>query len=68
MGAGDRIVSVGNGADEELVDVVGLPMDDVADLIGGPQGSTVRLEILPSSASVGSAPKVVVLVRDKIRL
>lgn len=61
----DRIVGVGNEG-EEIVDVVSWPLHDVVDLIRGPKGSTVRLKIL--SAPVGSPPKVISLVRDKIKL
>ncbi len=64
----DRIVGVGNGEDEEIVDIVSWPLDEVVDLIRGPKGSTVRLKILPVSAPAGSPPKIITLVRDKIKL
>ncbi len=64
----DRIVGVGNGEKEEIVDVVSWPLDDVVDLIRGPKGSTVRLKILPISAPAGTPPTVITLVRDKIKL
>ncbi|MBX2880412.1 MAG: carboxy terminal-processing peptidase [Granulosicoccus sp.] len=64
----DRIVGVGQGEDEEIVDVVSWSLNDVVDLIRGPKGSTVRLEILPASAPEGAPPKVITLVRDKIKL
>ncbi len=63
----DRIVGVG-GENEEIVDVVSWPLADVVDLIRGPKGSTVRLKILSDNAPVGSPPKVISLVRDKIKL
>ena len=63
----DRIIGVGNGK-EEIVDVVSWPLNDVVDLIRGPKGSTVRLKILPGNAPEGTPPKVITLVRDKIKL
>jgi len=68
LGADDRIVGVGEGGDQEIVDVVSWPLNDVVDLIRGPKGSTVRLKILPAGAPEGSPPKVITLVRDKIKL
>jgi len=68
LSSDDRIVGVGDGEDKEIVDVVSWPLNDVVDLIRGPKGSTVRLRILPANAPEGSKPKVVVLVRDKIKL
>jgi len=64
----DRIVGVGNGENEEIVDIVSWPLDDVVDLIRGPKGSIVRLKILPVSAPTGTPPKIITLVRDKIKL
>jgi len=68
MAIDDRIIGVGNGKDEDIVDVVSWPLADVVDLIRGPKGSTVRLKILPGNAVAGSPPKVITLVRDKIKL
>jgi carboxyl-terminal processing protease len=68
ISADDRIAGVGQGEQEEIVDVVSWPLSDVVDLIRGPKGSTVRLKILPANAPVGSPPKIVKLVRDKIKL
>ncbi len=68
LSAEDRIVSVGQGAKDELVDVVSWPLSDVIDLIRGPKGSTIRLGILPEGEAAGSPPKVITLVRDKIKL
>lgn len=64
----DRIIGVGEGKDEEIVDVVSWPLGDVVDLIRGPKGSTVRLKILPGKAPAGSPPEIIELVRDKIKL
>ncbi len=64
----DRIIGVAQGADGELVDVIGWRIDDVVKLIKGPKGTTVRLQILPAETGVTGASKVVSLVRDKIKL
>ncbi len=64
----DRVVAVGQGADGEMVNVVGWRSDEVAGQIRGPKGTLVRLELLPGGASIGSETKMVNLVRDKIKL
>jgi carboxyl-terminal processing protease len=64
----DRIIGVGQGPDAEIVDVVGWRLDDVVELIRGPGGSSVRLQILPSGAAPGSEEFALDLTRDKIKL
>lgn len=64
----DRIVGVGQGEQGEMVDVVGWRLDEVVDLIRGPGGSTVRLQVLPGGAAPGSPPTEIPLVRDKVKL
>jgi carboxyl-terminal processing protease len=64
----DRIVGVGQGDEGEIVDVVGWRLDEVVDLIRGPGGSTVRLQVLPGGAAPGSPHTVISLVRDKVKL
>jgi carboxyl-terminal processing protease len=62
--AKDKIVAVAQ-ADGEFVDVVGLRLEKVVQLIRGPKGTEVRLKILP----VGGAPgqtEVVSLVRERV--
>lgn len=63
----DKIVGVGQNADGEIVDVIGWRLDEVVDLIRGTKGTTVRLEILPSSGN-GSESKVISIVRDEVKL
>src|SRR5690606_31387597 len=46
----DRIVAVGQGGTGEMVNVVGMRLDEVVELIRGPKGSTVRLDIIPAKA------------------
>ena len=48
--AEDRIVAVGQEKDIELTDVIGWRIDDVVNLIRGPKGTKVKLEIIPASS------------------
>lgn len=64
----DRIVSVGQGEDGELIDIVGWRLDDVVDLIRGPRDTVVRLEILPAGEIAGGDTKVININRDKVKL
>ncbi|HJV79210.1 carboxy terminal-processing peptidase [Noviherbaspirillum sp.] len=66
--AGDRIVGVGQDKSGAIIDVVGTRLDEVVDLIRGPKGSTVRLDVLPASAGPDGKHKLVTLVRNKISL
>ncbi|OAN17792.1 tail-specific protease [Photobacterium jeanii] len=63
--AGDRIIGVGQEG-KEIVDVIGWRLDDVVQLIKGPKGSKVVLQILPESKNAKSYD--VTITRDKIRL
>ena len=64
----DRIVGVAQEGDEEFTDIFGWRTEDAVQLIRGPKGSVVRLQVLPRDAPVASEPIVVTLVRDKIKL
>jgi carboxyl-terminal processing protease len=66
--ANDRILAVGQGKDGKMVDVVGWRLDDVVQLIRGPNGSTVRLQIQPGNAPPGTQERVLTLPRTKITL
>jgi carboxyl-terminal processing protease len=63
----DRIVGVAQ-AQGDIVDIIGWRLDDVVELIKGPKGTTVRLEILPAGSKVDGVTKVVSIVRDQVRL
>jgi len=65
---GDRITAVGQGESGALTDVVGWRLDDVVQLIRGPENTVVRLQILPASASPGTLEAVLPLKRAKITL
>jgi len=62
----DRIVAVGQG-DAEPVDVVGWRLDDVVDLIRGPKGSTVRLEVMRGSGAAEQRLSISI-VREQVKL
>lgn len=62
---GDRVVSVGQGAEGEMVDVVDMKLNDVVKLIRGRAGSVVRLGVTPEA---GGELKTVKIVRAKIEL
>lgn len=64
----DRITGVAQGADGEVVDVIGWRLDDVVDLIRGPAESVVRLEIIPANALPGSPKKFIDLTRGQVKL
>jgi carboxyl-terminal processing protease len=63
----DRIVEVAQ-SNAEPVNVVGMPLDKVVEMIRGPKGSKVTLTLIPAEATDSSARKVVALVRDEIKL
>ncbi len=65
LGEGDRIIGVGQDG-EEIVDVIGWRLDDVVQLIKGPKGTKVNLQILPEGNDAKSY--IVTIVRDKVRL
>ena len=64
----DRIVAVAQGDDKPYQDIVGWFTDDAVKLIKGPKNTIVRLKILSGDAPIGSDPKEVRLVREKIKL
>ncbi|MCI0400928.1 MAG: carboxy terminal-processing peptidase [Gammaproteobacteria bacterium] len=64
----DRIIGIGQGADGPVVDVVGWRLDDVVDLIRGPKGSIVRLQILTKGTGVDGPSELIQLTRNKIKL
>lgn len=66
--AQDRIIGVGQGEDGKIKDVIGWRLDDVVDLIRGPKGTTVKLEVLPKGIGPEGPSKTVELVRNKIKL
>ncbi len=64
----DRITGVGQGDKGEIVDVIGWRIDDVVQLIRGPKGTKVRLQILRADATADTPPDTIEITRDKVRL
>lgn len=64
----DRIVAVGQGRHGTLIDVIGMRLDDVVELIRGPKGSVVRLQVIPATAGDVSETRVVAITRNTVRL
>jgi carboxyl-terminal processing protease len=63
----DRITAVAEG-NAEFIDVIGWRLDEVVQMIRGPSGTNVRLQILPAGLPPGSTQKIVELTRDKVKL
>ena len=61
----DKIIGVGQEG-KKVVDVVGWRLDDIVDLIKGPKGTKVTLQIL--SSKTNGKPRIVEIVREKIHL
>ena len=64
----DRITGVAQGADGEMVDVIGWRLDDVVQLIRGPADTVVRLEIIPANAAPGAPKSLIDLTRGQVKL
>lgn len=64
----DRITAVAEGEDGEFIDVIGWRLDDVVQMIRGPGGTLVRLQILPGGTAPGSPQNVIALTRDQVKL
>ncbi|MDR3610611.1 MAG: carboxy terminal-processing peptidase [Ignavibacteriaceae bacterium] len=66
---GDKIIGVAQGAEGgEFVDIIGMRLTDVVQLIRGPKGTTVRLQIIPANSGANAKAKEVKIVRDKVTL
>ena len=61
----DRVVSVGQGEEGDLVDVVDMKLNDVVKLIRGRAGTIVRLGVIPAG---GGELKTIKITRAKIEL
>ena len=64
---GDRIVAVAQ-SNAEPVDVIGMPLDKIVEMIRGPKGTQVTLTLIPVGAADSSVHKDVTLIRDEIKL
>ena len=63
----DKIEAVAQG-DGPFVEVVGMKLDRLVQMIRGEKGSTVRLRMIPADAMDPATRVVVSLVRDEIKL
>ncbi len=63
----DRIIGVGQGETDPIIDVVGMRLDEVVDLIRGPKGSIVRLQVIGPNAGEADF-RVVQITRNKVML
>jgi carboxyl-terminal processing protease len=61
----DRIVSVGQGEDGEMLDVLDMKLSDVVKLIRGKAGTVVRLGVIPAAAK---EKQIYQITRAKIEL
>lgn len=66
--AGDRIVGVGQGEKDKIIDVIGWRLDDVVQLIRGKKGTTVRLELIPQKSKDEHKTKIIKIVRNTVKL
>jgi len=66
--AEDRIIGVAQGDEGSIEDVVGWRIDDVVDLIRGPKGSKVRLQILAKDSGLDGPSKEIIISRDRVKL
>lgn len=65
---GDRITAVGQGEKGPMQDVIGWRVDDVVDLIRGPKGTVVTLDVLPADAPLDAKPVHIAIRRDTVKL
>lgn len=63
----DKIVGVGQNYDGDMVDVIGWRLDEVVDLIRGPKGTIVRLDIIPADSN-NNVTKTIAITRDEVKL
>lgn len=63
----DRIVGVGQ-EDGDMVNVIGWRLDEVVNLVRGPKGSKVRLEIIPAGSASEHSTREISIERNKVVL
>ena len=64
----DKIVAVSQGLDGPWVEVSGMRLDHVVEMIRGKKGAPVRLKVIPADAIDRSTRVIVTIVRDEIKL
>ncbi|UNM97103.1 carboxy terminal-processing peptidase [Ignatzschineria rhizosphaerae] len=63
---GDEIIGVAQGEDGEFVDIVGMRLDKVVEMVRGEKGTTVRLQMIGNKGK--GAEKIVKIIRDTVKL
>jgi carboxyl-terminal processing protease len=63
----DKIISVSQPGGEP-VDVIGLKLHRIVDLIRGPKGTKVHLTVIPADATDQSTRKEIILTRDVVKI
>jgi len=63
----DKIIAVSSGSTEP-VDVVGMKLRKIVDLIRGPKGTQVTLTVIPAAAADSSVRKQIPIIRDVVKL
>jgi len=66
--ANDKITAVGQGYNDEMVDVIGWRIDDVVQLIRGKKSTVVRLQLIRANSAEGAQRDTIALVRDKVNI
>ncbi len=64
----DRIIAVAEGKTGEFKDVIGWRLDDVVDLIRGPKGTFVKLQVLPAVSQGEEVRKTITIERNEVKL
>ena len=63
----DRIIGVGQG-EQDIEDVVGWRLDEVVELIRGPKGTTVRLQVASKKEQASGLSRTITIKRGKVEL
>ena len=66
--ANDRIIAVTSAVGEEPIDIIGMKLRKIVDLIRGQKGTKVRLTIVPAGVTDGSVHKDITIERDVVKL
>lgn len=64
----DRIVAVGQDMEGPMEDVIGWRLDDVVELIRGPKGTTVRLQVIPAKSKSTDDRRIITIERNTVKL
>ncbi len=64
----DKIIGISQQNEKEFTDVVGWRLEEVVELIRGPKGTVVKLQILPGNKGDGAAVEEIAITRNKIKL